>query len=61
MFLCNCRQAKFAARRAQEEADSLKAEAARAREKAADLLANLRAAEDDVSALRAADMLFYPA
>ena len=44
-----CRAAKYAARRAQEEADALKSEAKRLREKADDLLANLRAAEDDVS------------
>lgn len=46
---CVCSKARRAASRAQEEADALKAEAKRAREKAADLLANLRAAEDDVS------------
>ena len=44
-----CRAARSAARRAQDEADALKREAAELRQKADELLQNLRAAEDDVS------------
>ena len=46
-----CRKARSDARRAQAEADALKQEAAELRERADQLLKNLRAAEDDVSAL----------
>lgn len=45
-----CRKARSDARRAQAEADALKQEAAELRERADQLLQNLRAAEDDVSA-----------
>ena len=45
-----CRKARSDARRAQAEADALKKEAAELRERADQLLKNLRAAEDDVSA-----------
>ena len=45
-----CRKARSAARRAHDEANALKQEAAELRKKADELLQNLRAAEDDVSA-----------
>lgn len=44
-----CSKARSTARRAQDEADALKAEAKELKEKAEELLQNLRAAEDDVS------------
>ena len=46
-----CSKARSAARRAQDEADALKAEAKELKQKADELLQNLRAAEDDVSKL----------
>ena len=46
-----CSKARSAARRAQDEADALKAEAKELKQKADELLQNLRAAEDDVSNL----------
>jgi hypothetical protein len=49
VFLCS--KARSAARRAQDEADALKAEAKELKQKADELLQNLRAAEDDVSKL----------
>ncbi len=46
-----CSKARSAARRAQDEADALKAEAKELKQRADELLQNLRAAEDDVSKL----------
>ena len=46
-----CSKARSAARRAQDEADALRAEAKELKQRADELLQNLRAAEDDVSKL----------
>ncbi len=54
-----CSKARSAARRAQDEADALKAEAKELKQKADELLQNLRAAEDDVSKL-CCSLLIFP-
>lgn len=54
-----CSKARSAARRAQDEADALKAEAKELKQRADELLQNLRAAEDDVSKL-CCPMVFSP-